>query len=64
MFPKNLTFDGSQHRTTRINEAIRIFYTLKVDFGINNKGKSVSKTNLPSMVARAGLEPTSAYQRI
>jgi site-specific DNA recombinase len=29
MFPENLTFDGTQHRTTRINEAIRVFGSVK-----------------------------------
>ena len=36
MFPENLTFDGAQHRTTRINAAIRVFNTLKADFGAIN----------------------------
>src|ERR1700694_3487211 len=60
MFPENLTFDGTQHRTTRLNEAIRVFNTVKADFGAKNKGKSVSKTNLPSKVAGSRIElPTS-----
>jgi hypothetical protein len=51
MFPENLTFDEVQHRTTRLNEAIRVFNALKADFGSKNKGKLVFKTDLPSKVA-------------
>ena len=56
MFPENLTFDGAQHRTTRINEAIRVFNTLKADFGAKNKGKPVIKTDLPTVVAGSRIE--------
>jgi site-specific DNA recombinase len=56
MYPENLTFDGEQHRTTRLNEAIFVFNSVKADFGVKNKGKSVTKTNLPSMVAGSRIE--------
>lgn len=32
MFPENLTFAGTRHRTTRLNEAIRVFSSMKADF--------------------------------
>ncbi|HEY4325740.1 MAG TPA: recombinase family protein [Mucilaginibacter sp.] len=56
MFPENMTFDGSQHRTTRINDAIRVFNALKADFGEKKEGKSVLKTDLPSKVAGSRIE--------
>ena len=56
MFSENLTFDGTQHRTTRINEAIRVFTSPKPNFEAKNKGKSVKKTNLPSVVAGSRIE--------
>ena len=56
MFPENLTFDGTQHRTTRLNEAIRVFNAVKVELGAKNKGKSVTKTDLPSKVAGSRIE--------
>jgi hypothetical protein len=59
-FSPKYTFDGTQHRTTRLNEAIRVFTSLKADFGAKNKGKPVDKTNLPSKVAGSRIElPTS-----
>jgi len=64
MFPENLTFDGEQHRTTRINEAIRVFSALKTDFGVKNKGKSAMKTDLPNVVAGSRIELPSASGRI
>jgi len=64
MFPENLTFDGAQHRTTRINAAIRVFNTLKADFGAKNKGKPVIKTDLPTVVARMGIAPRFKMQFI
>ena len=60
MYPENLTFDGSIHRTTRINEAIRVFNSVKAVFEGKNKGKSTKKVDLPSMVAGSRIElPTS-----
>ena len=56
MFPENLTFDGSQDRTVRLNEAIGVFSALKADFGSKNKGKPVLKTDLPTIVAGSRIE--------
>ena len=48
MYPENLTFDGEQHRTTRVNEAIRVFDSVRAVFEAKNKGKSTVKVDLPS----------------
>jgi site-specific DNA recombinase len=32
MYPEKLTFDGSQYRTPRLNEAVRLIYTLDKGF--------------------------------
>jgi site-specific DNA recombinase len=56
MYPEKLTFDGSQYRTTRINEAIRVFGTVKAIFGAKKEGKSTSKVDLPSKVAGSRIE--------
>ncbi len=60
MYPENLTFDGEQHRTTRVNEAIRVFDSVRAVFEVKNKGKSTTKVDLPSKVAGSRIElPTS-----
>ena len=33
IYPKKLTFDGFQYRTPRMNEAVRLIYTLDKGFG-------------------------------
>ncbi len=56
MFPQNLTFDGIEHRTDRINEAIRVIDSVKAVFGAKKKGKSTKKVDLPSVVAGSRIE--------
>jgi hypothetical protein len=60
MYPEKITFDGVQHRTTRINEAIRVFDSVRAVFEAKNKGKSTVKVDLPVKVAGSRIElPTS-----
>lgn len=40
IYPQKLTFDGTQHRTVRMNEAVRVLGTLKAVFEGKKKGKS------------------------
>ena len=54
MYPEKLTFAGEQLRTTRINEAAQIIYTLDKAFSENEKGQNGNKTILSSQVALAG----------
>ncbi len=54
MYPENLTFDGTSHRTTRINEAIRVFNSAEALFELKNKGKSMKKIDLPTLVEGSG----------
>ncbi|MBD1385938.1 recombinase family protein [Mucilaginibacter rigui] len=56
MYPENLTFDGVQHRTGRLNEAICVFNSVKAVFEANKKGKSTIKVDLPSKVAGSRIE--------
>ncbi len=56
MYPENLTFDGTQHRTIRINEAIRVFSTVKAVFEGKKEGKPSKKLDLPVMVAGSRIE--------
>ncbi|HEY0669395.1 MAG TPA: recombinase family protein [Sphingobacteriaceae bacterium] len=60
MYPENLTFDGTQHRTTRLNEAIRVFDTVKAVIEGKKEGQITKNYDLPVMVAGSRIElPTS-----
>lgn len=54
MYPEKWTFDGTQHRTIGVNEAIRVFDNMKAVFAAKNKGKSTQKVDLPCVVALTG----------
>lgn len=60
MYPENLTFDGTQHRTTRLNEAIRVFDIMKAIIESKKEGQITKNYDLPVMVAGSRIElPTS-----
>ncbi|KEQ31639.1 hypothetical protein N180_15305 [Pedobacter antarcticus 4BY] len=42
IYPQKLTFDGTQHRTVRMNEAVRVLGTLKAVFE-GKKGANQTK---------------------
>ena len=56
MYPEKLTFDGTQHRTNRVNEAIHVLDSMKAVFEAKNKGKSTKKSDLPIKVAGSRIE--------
>lgn len=39
IYPQKLTFDGTQYRTVRMNEAVRVLGTLKAVFEGKKRGK-------------------------
>ena len=60
MFPEKMTFDGFVLRTTRINEAVRLIYTLNTDFGQNKNRTNGANSNLSCQVGVRRFElPTS-----
>ena len=60
IYPQKLTFDGTQHRTVRMNEAVRVLGALKAVFEGKKKGQTKQKFDLPTMVAGSRIElPTS-----
>ena len=63
MYPEKLTFDGERLRTTRINEAARIIYTLDKAFSENEKGQSGNIPALSSQVGMTGFEPATPTSR-
>ncbi len=56
MYPEKLTFDGFSFRTNRINEAVRIIYTLDKDFGENKTGQNGLFSTLSCQVGAARFE--------
>ena len=60
MYPENLTFDGSQLRTNRVNEAADLIYLIDSKLGGNKKGQNGSNSILSCKVGVAGFEPTTS----
>ena len=57
MFPKNLTFDGFQYRTNRINEAITFISLISKKSTGKKNGTSLDNSDLSQEVNWLGLEP-------
>lgn len=65
MFPENLTFDGLQYRTTRVNQAVEI--SSLINRRLHNKKNRTNSdlSDLSCLVPGAGLEPAQyRYRRI
>jgi hypothetical protein len=56
MFPEKLTFDGEQHRTLRVNEAIGVFDSVKAVFEQKKDRKTGVKSDLRSKVTWERIE--------
>jgi hypothetical protein len=48
VYPEKPTFDGDRLRTTRINEAVRLMYTLDKELAEKEKGQSLNLETLSS----------------
>ncbi|HEY4206382.1 MAG TPA: hypothetical protein VGM31_06215 [Puia sp.] len=59
-YPEKLTFNGDDFRTSRVNEAARLIYSLGEGFGGNEKGQSGTISALSSQVGKTGLPPVSS----
>jgi site-specific DNA recombinase len=57
IFPEKWVFDGELHRTTKINEAIRLIYSLDKFLGENKNGTNAEKLHLSHEVIWIGFEP-------
>lgn len=56
MFPQKLTFDGEQHRTLFVNDAIRVFDSVKAVFEQKKDRKTGVKSDLRSKVTWERIE--------
>lgn len=59
IYPEKLVFDGFQYRTTRLNEAVRLIYTLGAGLGEIKNRKSAKISHLSGEVARTRIELVS-----
>ena len=60
IYPEKLVFDGFQYRTTRLNEAVELIYSMDKGFSKNKNGQTESKIDLSTLVTRPGFEPRQA----
>ena len=59
MYPEKLTFNGTQYRTTRINEAILLIYQIPNNLVGKKRRASHDFSCLPTEAPEAGLEPAT-----
>lgn len=57
IFPEKLTFNGVKYRTTRLNEVVRLIYSLDGGLDENKNGQPEENFELSTPVARPGLPP-------
>ena len=55
VYPEKLIFDGDQLRTTRINEAVRLIYSLDKELAEKETGQSGENPTLSCDVGMTGL---------
>ncbi len=60
-YPEKLIFDGFQYRTTRLNEAVRLIYTLGEGFSEIKNRKSNKNLCLSGEVVLIGQMPNSFF---
>ncbi|QNL50330.1 recombinase family protein [Olivibacter sp. SDN3] len=56
MYPENLCFDGTRHRTARLNEALSLILLINSELESIKKGKDSFNLNLSPEVARRGIK--------
>ena len=64
MFPGKVVFDGTRHRTTRINEAVRIISLIDSSLKGKKNGTSLDFSNLSQEVIPLGLEPRTPTLKV
>ncbi len=57
MYPENLCFDGTEHRTARLNEALSLILLINRTLNSTKKGKDSLNLNLSPNVVHRGIEP-------
>jgi site-specific DNA recombinase len=57
IYPKNVCFDGIEHRTPYLNGPIELIVQINKQLRAKKKGEKLSFDNLSPLVARRGIEP-------
>ncbi len=57
IFPEKLTFDGNNYRTTRLNEAVALIYSVDKASSKNKNGQNHQNFELSNLVTPPGFEP-------
>jgi len=57
MYPKNLCFDGKQHRTPYLNTALEFILQINSELQCKKKGERYTNLHLSPLVARRRIEP-------
>ena len=57
IYPEKLTFDGFHYRTARLNEAVRLIYSMGEGFSENKNGQTEVIFDLSNAVTWIGFEP-------
>ena len=63
IYPEKLTFDGFHYRTTRLNEAVELIYSMGKGCSEKESGQTESNFDLSSLVPTKGIEPSRPYER-
>jgi site-specific DNA recombinase len=63
IYPEKLVFDGFHYRTARLNETVRLIYSLEKGFIENKNGQTESIFDLSILVPRTGFEPAHPFER-
>ena len=56
-FPKSSFFYGLHYRTSRLNEAVSLIYSMDKAFGENKNGQNHQNLELSNLVTPDGFEP-------
>ena len=59
IFPENLIFEEKTYRTTRINEALQLIFSINKDFREESNKKATKNSGLSTWAPPVGLEPTT-----
>ena len=63
IYPEKIIFDGMQHRTTLLNEAVALIYSVDKGCRENKNGQIEQNFDLSSKVPRNGFEPSHPCER-
>ena len=63
IYPEKLSFSEMSVRTSRINEAVRVIYTLDKAFSENKTGQNGNYSTLSCQVGMTGFEPAASSSR-